>query len=529
MHRTYRIVMLAAGLLALGGAAGCGIPFRSPTEGPPTPAASPAADNLGTVIVPAEMPTPSYPPTARIVTPVATTTVSVTLQTVSFDPALDVVPGPWAPDGSALVAYVVTDMGGTGMSGPTGHLWTVDAAAASPEWDSGDIEGEFEVERLLDWQPADTLVLARADAMRVHADGSVVGDVTGIDDQVSEVDVSPDGQTVFVVGPPGAGVAWLVGADGVARRVQNDAEAHFDNWSWRPDSQMLAVADSGGRYSLVDLATASTRPLAEIPIPGHGGGMPAPIWLANGWLMAGEAEAGGPVAVNIDGTEQLMTMAELLGIAAGSGEGPNGVFWNSPDSRYALYETTGPATASTTPDAAYPEPRLLRPTHTYIRDFVSGTSREIEPIDHFGAWSPTSDRFAVTLPDGDLVVYSVTQDVKQVIADRALRAASVDWSPDGRWILFRDVEEGLWLVAGDGSTVPTRVADRIGYPWTSATWSPTGERFAVALPNADAVRDVEATNAAASADATAMPPGFILAPANLVLVTIVGAGGPEQP
>ena len=199
----------ALGLLVALVTAGCELlsPTEVPTPVPPIPVAE---------ATPAVEPEPTGPPTVQIVTPVtAGVPVSFTTEIVAFDPTMDVLPGSWSPDGKSLVAYVVNpeDQDGTGMW-INGHLWTVDTDRAEPLWESGDMQGPVPDERMAEWRADGTLVLARADGMLVRPDGSEAGEVAGIDLQVREVDVAPDGVTVFANGPEGS---WLVDGSGTAR------------------------------------------------------------------------------------------------------------------------------------------------------------------------------------------------------------------------------------------------------------------------------------------------------------------------
>jgi len=484
-------------------------PTAAPTDIPT--ATPPGPEYIGSVLPPT--PTPIGPPTAEVVTPVATSAISVTLQSVSFDPSLDVRPGPWAPDGKALVANVIVDEGG--RDGPTGHLWTVDAEHAQALWDSGDIEGALG-QSLAAWLPDGTLVLARADGMWVNADGSPAGDIAGIDDQVREVVASPDGQTIVAVGP---NHAWLIGADGTARAVRNDVGARlFDTWAWRPDSRTLAIYERGGNYYALDTATAALRALAELPGPGHDGPAPVPSWLADGWIVPGEADE--MVAVHADSGE-VKRLEELLGIATIPGESLYGLPNVSPDGRFALYRTAGPATLPSTPDSAYPEPRPITPITERVRDSFAETTRDIEPYGPgYPEWAPTGDRYAV-LNERGLEVYAAADGRKWSVLGPERHAQHFEWSPDGLWLAYYTIEGGPWLVASDGSAGPVRVAQGRPSFWGSITWSPTGDRFAVAVPNTEAaVAEADATDAAAPPNSTAVPVGFASVPSGLVLVTI---------
>jgi len=467
------------------------------------------------------------------------------METVAFDPAMDVLPGPWSPDGKSLVAYVVDreDQDATGMW-INGRLWTVDADRAAPLWDSGDMQGPVPDERMAEWRADGTLVLARADGMLVRPDGSEAGEVRGIDLQVREVDVAPDGVTVFANGPEGS---WLVDGSGTARGIAGVLKPGIDNWEWRPDSARLATAGSGGRYGVIDVPSATYRPIADSPNIGAGGGrIAAPRWLADGRVLLSDAtyveDAGGGHTEHwiVEPDTLAITRADdLLGVPRGEGVDAIALHWVSPGGRHIVHPeyTSVPMPPPPYPGAATPGPgaTMREQRATRIYDVALATSRAIETVQE-SRWAPAGDRFAGTGPDRrGLWVYDAAAGSKAAIVGPDVTVAWLVWSPDGRWLLFSDDPPndsiaGLWLAASDGGAAPVRVAGGDGF-WQYVTWSPAGDRFAVSVPSA--ADPVAATATAEAAGTGAGSPGTAPGTStpewpprgsrHLLLVTIQGA------
>ncbi len=116
------------------------------------------------------------------------------------------------------------------------------------------------------------------------------------------------------------------------------------------------------------------------------------------------------------------------------------------------------------------------------------------------AWSPDSQDlvFAATPREGGCTVWRYTlasRHLQQLATCLGLRTPIVDWSPDGRWIVFTGQAEGaggLFLVAPDGSgkrrlstSAPAALADH------QPAWSPDSRRVAfVRQDPADGTRDL---------------------------------------
>ena len=106
-------------------------------------------------------------------------------------------------------------------------------------------------------------------------------------------------------------------------------------------------------------------------------------------------------------------------------------------------------------------------------------------------WAPSGSRMAFERADGERgkrAIFTVRLDGTQLrrITPWRLDAAQPDYSPNGRWILFRshegsDTQGNIWLVHpnGRGRHAVTHTRAESG-KWLSATFAPNGSRIAVA-------------------------------------------------
>ncbi len=400
--------------------------------------------------------------------------ISFTRQVVDFDAGQDVRPGPWSPDGSSMVAFVVVRESST--LGPVGHLWTVDTDAGRSLWDSGDLEGPVQGAMMADWLPDGTLVLARQDGTIVSSDGQRVAEVSGLEGQPQEVSVSPDGRTVFVNGPDDS---WLVDSSAAARQVTGRPDRGFASWSWRGDSGALALSVTGGEFFVIDVESATAQKFAAAPSI-SGGRMPPPRWLVDGRVFLSGATRltyeGAPAfehRVVDPETTRAEPLHALIGIPPNRWLPLDGSAWVSPDGAYVIH-----------PEYSLPEGGAGEAVlwASWLYDVRGGQARRIDPVTD-PVWAPDSERSAYRKETG-LAVWHVESDTSVALSDGEAQVVQYTWSPDGRWILFSDGEGALWITSGDGRAGPTRVADHVVWE-PGPTWSPVGDRFAATIGTND--------------------------------------------
>jgi TolB protein len=161
--------------------------------------------------------------------------------------------------------------------------------------------------------------------------------------------------------------------------------------------------------------------------------------------------------------------------------------WSPHGRRIAFQRQSGPAGDPTFLFALY----VMRADGTHVRQI---THVGADPLvdhrfqDHAPTWSPTAKRLAFERVDGksDLhAIFTIRLDGSALrrITPWALDASQPDWSPNGRWILFRshegsDTQGNVWLVRpnGDRRHAVTHTPDGAG-KWQSGSFSPNGKKI----------------------------------------------------
>ncbi len=446
---------------------------------PPTAIARDLGETAGT---PAADAAPAAVPTLARVAPEARQAITYSLTQVDLPAGLEGRPGPWSPDGSALVAY----FGGADARGSwSGRLWIVDAETGRPRHDSGDVQADPAERQAAAWLADGRLALARADGMFVDAQGDPLDSPAGLDGQIRQVFADPTGQRILATGPDGA---WIVQPGGAARFLSGWPPAGQANWSWSPDGTRILLGHADGRYALIDAQTGESIRIADgFERPGAEG-LPAPRWLADGRVLLAAARE----LRYQDGSEfdhrlvdpastAASSLTEFLGIPRNPLRPERLDRWVSPRGRYLLYPEYA---AGESEDAASARA-------TWLLDLEAGRLRSMAPLDGRPHWSPPGDRFAVI---GGSTIDLYDPEMGPVLS-QSLPEAAIEppaWSPDGRWLLLRSAGERLWLLAADGSAEPLLLAEGVTWP-PAPTWSPASPRFAMALAgNPDAPDEADA-------------------------------------
>jgi TolB protein len=164
--------------------------------------------------------------------------------------------------------------------------------------------------------------------------------------------------------------------------------------------------------------------------------------------------------------------------------------WSPHGRRIAFQRQSGPAGDPNFLFALY----VMRAGGTHVRQI---THRGANPLvdhrfqDKAPTWSPTAKRLAFERVDGKTGHHAISTvrldgTALRRITPWALDAAEPDWSPNGRWILFRSKAESdtmgnTWLVHPNGTGL-RRVTHDFGGTgkWASGSFSPNGRRIVAA-------------------------------------------------
>jgi TolB protein len=129
----------------------------------------------------------------------------------------------------------------------------------------------------------------------------------------------------------------------------------------------------------------------------------------------------------------------------------------------------------------------LRADGTHLRQ---GTNPDPRYMDLSMRWAPDGSRLVFTRSDEGRdptkdAVFTVRVDGTHLrqLTPWSMDAGRLDWSPDGRWILFRSQTGGhhpscLWMIHPNGRGL-NRIAHTCGYSWSWGSFSPNGKEITI--------------------------------------------------
>ncbi|MFD5319958.1 amidohydrolase family protein [Streptomyces sp. NPDC127098] len=325
----------------------------------------------------------------------------------------------------------------------------------------------------------------------VPASGGEATRLTGVEQEATEPDFSPDGRRIVFVSYTGDNFhLWLVNTDGTGLRQLTSGSADHREPRFSPDGTRIACAvETGGRYAVHVLPADG----GESEVWTEGSAQEAqPVWTPDGSAIAFTSGTGSaPRAVEqVDASGRRTTLATVSeGFLAGPSFSPDGrrlayvhltsggtalvvdgetvsaagedVFpfparWVSDDE--LLYTADGRPRARVLGGAARDIPFTARVTVPRVeerpsaRDFDSTAPRPVR-----GVVSPALS------PDGARVAFAALGDIwitrrsgtpEAVVSDGHHNTAPA-WSPDGRTLVHvsdRTGAEELWLYATEDGT-----------------------------------------------------------------------------
>ena len=256
---------------------------------------------------------------------------------------------------------------------------------------------------------------------------------------------------------------------------------------WSPDGRQIMIpVVVEGRLRTAIIAPDGTQQ-RTLAFPEATFGLGPGAWSPNGReiaLEASEADAAGQYGIYVtdaDGSSALRRVTTA--IAGRTDEVPT----FSPDGRSIAFLSRNPQP----PPVGYGEGDLfiVDVDGTGLRQVnpegttVAATASNGRPM----AWSPDGRQLVFTAIDGQLAVgrsavYLLNIDGGEPvrISDFGFWIELVEWSPDGSWIVWGEVDSGnapTWIAHPDGSAPRQLTGPGAPISGCCATWSPDGKRL----------------------------------------------------
>ena len=282
----------------------------------------------------------------------------------------------------------------------------------------------------------------------------------------------PSGRIMFVRLDGDDREVWVMNADGSDQQNVSNNPKPDDESDWSGDGKHIVFfseRDPGGPYLFVMDADGSNAHRITGDQTGHPGGDVSPKWSPDGRCIA-FSDGGDLMVVNADGSNPQVVMASQPALEAEPCRAGSFVGGWSPDGQrltyYAAVLRSGGSNSFWVCAVDY-----------------DGSNVEVlvdKPVDGLHAepaWSPDGRYIAFRDDrDGNYDVWLLDMQTKEQINLTKNEAADIEpaWSPDGEWVVFGSMRDGspnfdIYIIRRDGTDIRrlTDEAPKESYPaWT---------------------------------------------------------------